>query len=543
MNSMDPHWLHPLRAGVFRYIKQQWYRRHGLIVFAGVLAALWLVLASMVVTKQGDQYGSPDERANDFFITRLAHVGTLSFRPGLSVEALSTFHPRSMFVHGETLSPGSFVGFIQLSALVDRIFGGWPIHRYLTPVLGLLALVSLYGIFRHFWERSWSLLGVALIAAHPAVFAYWTAPFMQNGAFTALLVLAGYYLLRHHQEPSWKKLVIFAIVYGLAICVRPIEIIWTGPMVLVVLCAMPRGYRWVALAVPVALALQTPWLIADAGVYGSPLTSAYTPEGVFTSAAGTQTFLTPIFRVLTPAGGQWSWHWLSSFWWYLVMLVPAWSVAAAVSLFLYFRRKFVQPVKILKIGLIILLTSFLGSYYGSWDLYPGANAAQVGAFSSYARYWLPIFVAMGAGVIVLLRRVRPIHPALMVMLIVVMLTSQSMAIWSHPVSGLSSRAHQAQTFRTKLAAVEVLVPTDGLILAGHYDKVFWPQRLTSFSYASTPSALSVLSQVAAERSVFMYVTPHQFGLKTVNDSLSSVGLKIGHIWKIQGDQLWEVTKK
>ncbi|MBI3573314.1 MAG: hypothetical protein HY092_03900 [Candidatus Kerfeldbacteria bacterium] len=509
------------------------------VIVVVFLSATWLTLAVSVVRQQGRYFGSPDETANDVFIRSLATKASYTYQSSLTPVQLTFLHPRSTFVRGSTLSSGSFISFTQFGAVIDRLVGS-EAHRYATPLLGLLSLLALFGVFHHFWGRWWSLLGTVLVGAHPAVFNLYTVPLLQNGGFTALLVISGWALLQHHQAPSLKFAVRFAILYGLAIFMRPVELLWTGPAIAVVLLTMSQGWRWFLVIVGIAGLMQTPWLVADAQQFGSALTSGYTPEGLVDSSAQSQTVLSPLFRLLTPVGGRWSWHWLSSVWWYMIMLIPAWSLAAVMGMAVYFRRKFVDRKKLIKIGFLIVIFCFLGAYYGSWNLYPATAAARVGFAASYVRYWLPLYVAMGAGFIVFLRVFRPWPKLLLITLVTVVLSGQVYEVWSHPVSGIKRRLDQAAMAKSTMNTVWPFIPANAIVVAGQDDKWFWPSRTTSYDLPHDPKGWTIVREALASHTLFLYVVPGQFPSPNWTKDVPLYGLRARVVRQIGTDTLWQI---
>ena len=287
-------------------------RTVGFEVAVVIFIVTWLAVTGWIVTKTST-LGSPDEAANRNFITQLASTGDYHIPSPLSPAQLKLFHPRSVLIQGTHILPGSFLGLIQVGAILDRLAGPGA-SRMLTPLLSLACLLALYSIFRRFWSRGWSLLAVSLLAIHPVFLQFATLPYMHNGAFAAMLGISGLALLRLLELPTKWRAVIFGMAYGLALYFRPIEVLWTGPIVAIVLLA--RGqWKNLSLATLIAFLFQFPWLATNRQLYGSWFSSGYTPDGIFSDQLGTGAVTALVWRLFVPPGG-WSWHWLSSAWWF-----------------------------------------------------------------------------------------------------------------------------------------------------------------------------------------------------------------------------------
>jgi hypothetical protein len=379
--------------------------------------------------------GSPDEAANRLFITHLAETSQYRIDTGVSADALTFLHPRSIAAQGSYLASGSFLGLVQAGALVYQLFGAGA-ERMLTPLLSLVGLVAMYFVFRRFWSRLWSLLGVVLMAFHPAFFEFATLPYLHNGAAVAGLMVAGWALLRLLERPTMWTAVLSGSTLGVALYFRPVEALWVVPAVTIVLVARKL---WVALLIvgTMTIVMQLPWLLANQLVYGSFLSSGYTPSGVFVDGEGAAAIAQPAKILFTPPGGAWTWHWMSSAWWYFVLFLPSWSFMGTIALARYFKRKYVTWSKALKLSTLCLIGLFPLVYYGTWNLYPTTPASVNGALASYVRYWVPLYLMMVPGVIIVLRLLS--RRWLVALGVVVMLGTQALTIWSHPVAGLSAR--------------------------------------------------------------------------------------------------------
>lgn len=503
---------------------------------AGLAILGWLSVTGWIVTKT-QTVGSPDEASNAYFMSVLAKTGQYRVDTGLPAEAVNYVRPRSIAVQGQFLASGSFLGLVQAGALTIRLFG-LGAERFLTPLLSLGGLMAVFFIFRRFWGRWWALLGTVLIALHPAFFEFATLPYLHNGAFVACLMIAGWALLRLLERPGIFLAIGFGLAYGAALLFRPVEVLWTAPAVGIILLAR-KLWRELLIAIVVVIVVQSPWLLTNRDIYGSWLSSGYTPSGVFTDDVGTAAVAEPAKRLFTPAGSAWSWHWLSSAWWYFVLFMPAWSAMALIALIRYFRRKYVTWSKALKLTVLSLIGIFPLVYYGSWNLYPDTAASVNGALASYVRYWVPLYLMMVPGVIITLRFLS--RRWMVVAVAVVMVISQAVIVWSHPVAGLAVRFSGDKSHRAIRDFVLRQTEPQAVVIAGQKDKYFQGDRLAGYRLPQDENGWSALNELVKLRPTYLYVALYQYNMDKVIGDSQAHGLRLEVAGNLGRDILYRFT--
>ncbi len=502
----------------------------GTVTFLSVLwlsGTLWLSSMNTIV-------GSPDEAANELFMQHLAESGQYRISTHVSVAVLKYIHPRSMMTTGQTLAPVSFLGFVQVGALVIRVFGAGA-ERGLNPILAFIGLFALYRIFRRFWTRWWSLLGVALLAVHPAFFSYATIPYLHNGSFVFTLMIAAWCMLRLLERPKSFSAIVAGAVFGIAILFRPIEGLWLVPAALLLVAAR-RLWRELIIFGAATIVIQLPWLLADQAVYGSLLSTGYSIGESIDDSIGPSSVFTPLAKVLTPVGGHWSWHWLSSVWWYFILFLPTWSVMSFVALGRYFQRKYSTISKAVKLSVLSLIGIFPLVYYGTWNLYQNTPASVNGALASYVRYWLPLYVLMTPGVVIVLRLIQ--RRWLVLLVEIILAGSQIITIWSQPVAGLRSRLQANKKYSQQRAFVLGATPPQAIIIAGPSDKYFQDQRVSAFRLPQTETDWQALQALVAQWPVYLLVQPGQYQISDVQTTALQHHLRLDLSAQHSGDQLW-----
>lgn len=508
--------------------------------FLGLVIALmigWVGVTGWFVTAT-KTVGSPDEAANQYFMRQLAATGQYRVDSGLPAEVNQVLYPRSASRMGPDLASGSFLGLVQAGAVVVGVFGVGA-ERFLIPVLALVALMTTYFILRRFWSRTWAMLTTVLIAVHPAWFGQMTDPYLHNGAFTALLVISGWALLRLLERPTAWRSVIAGLLFGGALYFRPVEAMWAVPLVMILLLARKLWWQLLVLG-GLTLLVQVPWLLVNRELYGSLLSSAYTPSGVFTDSAGAEVVTAPAKVLFTPPGGMWSWHWLSSVWWYIIVLGSPVSVLALLALGRYLRRV-ARGVKVLKLSLMAIPIIFLLAYYGTWDLYPVSTASQIGWFASYVRYWLIIYVALCVGASLALQKMWSRQVAVGAMAVLIGL--QILTTVGHVNSGVLQRLAADRTGRDRQAFILDRTEPTSLIIAGAQDKYLLGLRRVASTWPTDPVGLQAVRDTVALRPVYLYGTLNQFSTTQLREQLEQYGLTLGPVHHRGSDSLWPILPK
>lgn len=502
------------------------------------LAVAWVGVTSWMVTTT-KTVGSPDEAANQYFMRQLAATGHYRVDSGLPPEANQNLFPRSSARFGADLASGSFLGLVQAGAVIIKIFGVGA-ERFLTPLLGLAALWTSYLVLRRFWNRTWALLATGLIAVHPAWFGQMTAPYMHNGAFTALLIISGWGLMRLLERPTLRRVVVMGSLFGAALFFRPVEALWVVPVIIVALVARKL---WIPLIIVggLTLVLQMPWLLANRELYGSWLASGYTPAGVFTDSVDVvETVTAPAKLLFTPPGGTWSWHWLSSVWWYLIVLGSPISVLAIMTLGRYLRRA-AKGIKAFKLTVLALPMLFLMVYYGTWNLYPTSTSSQIGWLASYVRYWLILYVAMSVGASAAVHRMFSRQVAFGVMIGLIGL--QLFSTVAQANSGIRARLAADQTGRERQAFILEKTSADSLVIAGQQDKYLFGKRRVAFALPSDPAGLTAVQKTVQLRPVYLYGTLNQYSETRLRTQLEPYRLTLSPTQHHGSDSLWQIIQR
>lgn len=485
-------------------------------------------------------FRSPDEAANQRFLNRISEGKSLSVPYPLTRDEQQYFAPRSVSFANGTMQPGSFLGFILFLGILKGLAGqGGIIALQVVTFIG--ALYCWYRIVRRYWEPKWAMASILLFASHPVVVQFVTLPLFHAGLLLSGLCLTSLLLLRYQEAPSWKRAIWVGIALGATLFIRPSEVIWIGPAVAVLVLARTKSLAHLAILFGAVLGMQVPWMVVSHQVFGSFLATGYTPGGITTGLTQSSSRWQSIVSLVTPAGGIWNWAFLRHVWDYAIALFPVYSLATAISLAWYFRRKFVHWTKVVKIGLMIGLLMHLLAYYGTWELYGGALPSAFGAWNSYDRYWLPLFAGTVAGVIVFFRGVVQWSFKKSVPLVTLMLLVNIWVVWMHPVAGLRARNERSLVERQLKTSVLERIPTNGILFAHGPDQIFAADMPTSFYLPSSPDSWKALAGIVQRIPVYFLFDAKGKTVTMWNTEAQSYNLNVERVGTFNGYILAHVT--
>jgi len=539
--------------------KHRWLLAALAVIFLGIYG--WLATPLPTDTGVGPRFDWPDETANYFWITRYAQPGQLVEPEPLNVAAQNQVHPRSFNVLPDgALVPGSFLGFIVLYGSVAKLLGIASVI-YLTPLLAVLGGLAFYGIIRKIFDQNVALLATGLLLIHPAWWYYATTSLLPNVALVSCLLMSVYLLVKkmpdaeaHDRwfEPgesrsSWGAVLLAGALAGLALSIRPSEVIWVSGLYLAVLLWTSRTLSplRVLLFIAMAAVALMPSLAQQAAIYGNWLTTGYNQLEPATDAASSQacqvcsmtaSLIAPFgFHPGLAAYNFWI-HYVSHFWW-----LSLFAVLGLVVFLTRPQRRPAAPFMYLLFSLCVGL--WLALYYGSWQFSDQLTVNLNTLGLSYVRYWLPgyllalPFVALGLLWFTTFLPKGPAALLLVLMLGFVGYQSVNLTLVAKADSLLPVRERIAGYKRTAATVFEA-TESESLIVTVRKDKVFFPDRkvIHTFSALSLNSELlGLLPTVVTLAPVYYYALGPEPTLELENGVRLEEILKVGQevLYKIQ----------
>ncbi|OGY51255.1 MAG: hypothetical protein A3J59_02770 [Candidatus Buchananbacteria bacterium RIFCSPHIGHO2_02_FULL_56_16] len=540
--------------------KHRWLLGALAVIFLGIYG--WFATPLPTDTGVGPRFDWPDETANYFWITRYAKTGQLIEPEPLNVAAQNQIHPRSFNVlPGGATVPGSFLGFIVLYGSVVKVLGA-GVLPYLTPLLAVLGALAFYGIIRKMFEPNVALLATVLLLIHPAWWYYAATPLLPNVAFVSFLLMSVYLMVKKMPdaeapgrwfEPgasraSWNAALAAGALAGLALAIRPSEVIWVGALYLVILLWTSRTLTLLRLLLFLAMTVAAivPAFYNQAAIYGNWFTTGYNQLEVAAATAAnqacqvcsiTRSLIAPFgFHPSLAAYNFWV-HYVSRFWW-----LSLFAVLGLVVFLTRPQRRPAAPFVYLLVSLMIGL--WLAFYYGSWQFSDQLTVSLNTLGLSYVRYWLPgyllalPFVALGLLWFTTFLPKGPAALLLVLMLGFIGYQSVHVTLVAKADSLLPVRERIAGYKRTAAAVFGATEP-ESVIVTVRKDKVFFPDRkvIHTFSALSlNPELLGFLPALVTMVPTYYYALGPEPTLEFEN------GVRLEEVGRFGQEVLYRVEK-
>ncbi|MEK7509051.1 MAG: glycosyltransferase family 39 protein [Patescibacteria group bacterium] len=472
-------------------------------------------------------FNQPDESVNYFFIKQLVLENRFSFPESLSDLALSQVHPRSTTVINGGIVPIGFPGFIILLSLILKVLivmagsvGFNLMAVMITPLIGVIAPFFLYGFLRRLFDQRLAWLSAVLMFILPPWWYYASRPFQHNVLFVFFVILTLYFSAVFYEKREatnkYGTAFLMGLFFGLAIYVRPSEMIWLTIILASLLILRRRYWRgreYLALAGALVLTAIL-FFATQTAFYGHPLASGYVrPDvsgagGLITS--GPQGI--PILKaILVPFGfhprvilhnlrGNFA-H-LFGFWSFLMLAGLVYWIFDIIKT----RRRIPDSSFLIHYSsLFIFVSIYLLTYYGSWLFYDNLNQ-QFSIGSSHVRYFLPIFVLalpLVAGFLLWLWGRGPIVKSAVAILFLVMSTTAYLSVFAQ-FEGLSTVKNTVKAYQIWQERVYSLTEKDAVILTRYADKYIFPGRRVIVGWDNTERKQAIVNIIKDNKAVYYY---------------------------------------
>ncbi|MBI5370097.1 hypothetical protein HZA85_02840 [Candidatus Uhrbacteria bacterium] len=522
------------------------------IAFVVVAMGFFLGSLTLSVAGGGQVFVSPDETANAFFARRFSQTGTLRV-PDVMTKAFSdALYPRSIVASEGELVPQSFLGLPVLYGSLAFFFGPGILFM-LTPLLAILCALALRPLLRRWFSDQVASLSALLFLLHPAVWYYSARGLMHSVLFVCLLIFGAYFFfchpLEHHLARCEKRFgkmmpfqrqidpVVGGVLVGFALFVRASEVVWVGAAILLLVMVSLRqtsikkdfGRFLVGLAIGLL-----PFFLFNALTYGNALATGYTlhnsvnavRSAVQSAPHGSSLF--PFGLDLKASASHIRDYGLMLFWWLTALALLGFPIVAA-------KRPWYAV-------LFVMITVWLGLWYGSWTFFDNPDPHQITIANSYVRYGLPSFilaipfVAEAIGWLSARAQTSWARGMVVSALVVLVAGLNVHLIFFQGQDGLS-RVRET-LLQTRQVKQEVLaqIPEDAVIVVDRSDKVFFPERHVRYPLRSdqTYELLPALAQ--AHPLYYFGITFPQRDLDYLNESkLPPLGLNIRYL-KTDGEE-------
>lgn len=544
------------------------------------LFALLAFFGSLVLLRVTGIHVSPDENANAFFAQQFSQTGRLAVFEPLNIAFNDALHPRSTVSVNGWLVPGGFIGLPVLYGIIISFFGGW-ILTFITPLLAIVALFAWYGLVKKIYDREIAALSSLLLAIMPAWWYYSARSLMPNVPFVAFLIFAGYFLITRpskNKRYSEMDFVISGLLTGLALFIRPSELIWLAlaSVVAAVWFRTKCSIRPILLFLGSIVIALIPMLFLNQATYSSPFTTGYTVEAdpSTRSARGGDIILSPelacgelcesvevsgtessseIRQLLFPFGLSRTStitnalsYGLGMFWWIAILgliglplLFPTRQIESSKR---NEQKAYLTFAAIASVYLIIL--------YGSWTFYDNPDQSQVTMANSHVRYWLPIFVLATPAVAAAIRWIsrRAFTPTARFLstsaLIIICLGLSVRTTFFLTDDGLVNVADTLAESHEIHEHLLNLTEPDAVVIVDRADKLFFPDRRVLYPLREE-STYILMPRIVLRAPLYYYgITLPEKDLTWLNtEKLFGLGLRIELVETFGIETLYRIQKK
>ncbi len=466
--------------------------------------AFFLVAGACALILDAHAYPSPDETASRVFMERVSRGLPMAIPDALNAQFGNVLHPRSTTIHDGALVPQGFPVVMALYGVLTR-FTGVPVALW-TPLLVASTLPMLFLLFREIIDRTHALTATLLAYVHPQVL-YYSIRGLYTNLIQVCLVIAMLTVLVRRGRFS---LFFSGTLLGLAIAVRPSELVWVLFIVIAALIAMRSSITVKDLLIffTGVLVVGIPTLLLHLHLYGNSL-FGYRIAHEASHVLGQFSARTALRRLAEYSG-------LLLWWWTPFALAGIGEALRSV-------RQRPLPRLVCFIGVSVIVSAVLVLMYGSWQLRDTISEDPYTIGTSFARYWiiLPIlslpFVALGFSRL-RLGKVFIGCFAIVSLLYPLVFSSESIA---HAISeGTQSRA--------VVARAQTQIPAHAVVLVERSDKIFWPTWRVVVGDSEQEKVLALLPSLAAR--VPLYLDRDRdlaYATYWNADHLQRVGLELG----------------
>ncbi|MDP2586466.1 MAG: glycosyltransferase family 39 protein [Candidatus Komeilibacteria bacterium] len=429
---------------------------------------------------------SPDETANLFFARHFAETGSLSFTDPANTIAGELVSPRSMrVINGQTV-PAGFIGLPIVYGTLAKVFGLNAIPLF-TPILAIIGIIFFYLIVKKLFGHQAALWSSVFAYVLPAYWYYSAKGLMPNIAFLVFFIISLYFFLQSLDQKKLFYYLFFGVFLGLSLMIRTSEVVWLGPLFLLLTLFNLKRVSWLYLFCSVVMAILffTPVLYFNQQIYGSPLSVGYSLNNLLVGQTPVEQGLSVVKQIFLPFGADFKTSAIN-FYHYTYVLFPLWTILAAVSFLLSIFLFIVQKKwrLLAYAGLFLLFSAYLIVYYGSWRFNdnPDPNAVTIG--TSYARYWLPIYLFslpfIGWFISNLLKKFTIAKPAFGIFLFTCLFLVSYPTVMLGSQEGVYQVAKNLEEYQRLGQSVFDKTEANAIIIAGRLDKVFFPVRSVIF---------------------------------------------------------------
>jgi len=442
------------------------------------LGVIFFIIYSYLAIVSPDKFVSPDEVSNYTFTRLYSQTGELSYTEDLNYIADGIIHPRgAIFIDGK-LTSIKFLGFQVMNGTLAVILP--EIIRFLTPLLAVIGALFFYLLIREMFNTRIAVLSYILLLILPTYW-YWSSLSMfENVAGCTMIIISLRYFFNLLNTNKVSDYIIFALFFGLSLFIRPDFILFSIPILSILLWCIKRLNKvYIIYASLVFLISVGPFFILNNELYGSPLLT-----GLHIHTDISRPFLLSTFSISNIFANSLN----------LMLLTPVITLCIILGLIYWIknRNQITEYMIFSFIGIITFLLYYLND-----------RIIDTNIHSSLGRYLLPASILF-----------LPFLPYFILQLrnrIISILLISSVIIFSTStvIPALQSNLKSVKGYASISQNVADVTETDAVIFLTYWDKAIYPERrvaiVSDLPEEDLPEKLYEITKKIYERGIPVYI--------------------------------------
>lgn len=518
--------------------------KSGVPLLALLITVLFVAVQSALVWDGGlnGVFNSPDANANYHFAVNFYRTGSLRMPAADFDEPYrSLLSTRSTRVENGYLIPVGFPGMPVFYGLISRVLF-INLIPFLTLVFAAIALFVFYLLLADLFDSQTAVIAEGLLAIHPSWWYYTNESMMPNVLFAGVLLIACYLYHLAVRRSSYSLFALAHVACLGALSIRGFEVLWVMPLVLLSPLLLNRTHRvraYVILFSMYAILGSFGWklmtyLLGTNRPFGYDIDSSENGFGPW--------------GVLFPDGLHFN-SALQIGAAYLIRFLWPYALLMLLGLLVLIRKKTHRRLGSGYALLLVYLIAFFIPVYSSLSVSDTSTPYTPGIALSYARYFLPLFVAgipaAAFGVRALARNSG--KAGFFVMCIIIL----GISFFTFSVDIVGSQdafvAKKATLHRYDETATWIRshTPEDSIIVTPRADKYIWPGRLTiaATDHPLLPEAVRYFSSIRHTSMFYLDAVNADERRDAFVRALTSVDMEIGAPLFDNGDvRLYPITE-
>ncbi|MBU0637184.1 MAG: glycosyltransferase family 39 protein [Patescibacteria group bacterium] len=519
---------------------------------------------------------SPDETANYAFAKLYSQQNYLQFFDSASLYAADIVHPRSFRSDAGWLKPVSFLGIILIYGKIASLVS-YKIIPYLTPLIAGIGIIFYYLLIAKIFNRRLAFIAALLLASFPVYIYYSVRSMFHNVLFTVLLIIGLYFITFLSVKKSVNnkidyKGLIFAclsgIFIGLAIITRTSELLWLGPLLVILLLFNIKKIDLVKILIFLSFLFFAllPAAYWNKILYGSYWQGGYsemnnsiveltqTSVGFVKTILSSSTNITEKYGFIKDILSQFKknifffgWHpdfgltmlnryFIKMFWWLF------WPAVLGVLIFISKIKKW-QVKDYAYLSSYTVISIILLLYYGSWNFFDNPDPTKFTIGNSYTRYWLFIYLGALPFVSLVINKFADLFKCKIfgiitkttIVLFITFISLTFVLIGSE--EGLIPTAKKQAIAINQLTEILKLTENNSVIISRYHDKLLFSERRVIVGLFNDPKMNYQYAKLAEILPVYYY--NFSFRAKDLNylnnNKLPKFNLQISKVKKITED--------